>query len=157
MKDWAGIASNAFDSAFSDINKDIIEGGSVMKDLVNVAQQVVEAILLEFEKLAIINPILNSIFGVSAGGGSLLPTMANSALGQLFSSNSGGIMSSLFGGSGDSWISNILGSTGGSGSGIMGFLFGGSGGFPWRGRGYVRILAVPIRVRQRLPVQEVVG
>ena len=92
MQQWASIASNAFDSAFQDINKDIIEGGSVMKDLVNVAQQVVEAILLEFEKLAIINPILNSIFGVSAGGGSLLPTLGNSALGSLFNGSSGGIM-----------------------------------------------------------------
>lgn len=130
MQQWASIASNAFDSAFTDINKDIIEGGNVMKDLVNVAEQVVEAIMFEFEKLAIINPILNSIFGVSAGGGSLLPTLENSALGSLFSGatgGSGGIMSSLFGSSGT--ISNIFGSTAGSGSGIMGALFGGSGSF----------------------------
>ena len=100
MKEWASVASNAFDSAFSAINKDIIEGGSVMKDLVKVAQQVVEAILMQFEKLAIINPLLNQIFGASAGGagGGLLPTLENSAIGQLF--GSGGGIGSLFSGNG---------------------------------------------------------
>jgi len=84
-KQWQSIAQNAFDSVFSTINKDIIEGGSVMKDLVNVAKQVVEQILLEFEKLAIINPLLNQIFGLS--GSSALPT---SSLGTIFN-NIGGM------------------------------------------------------------------
>jgi hypothetical protein len=132
MQQWASIASNAFDQAFSTINKDIIEGGDVMKDLVNVAKQVVEAIILQFEKLAIINPILNAIFGTSAGNGSLLPTLENSALGQVFGGGSGGgggMLSSLFGGSGNSLFSSVLGNTGGAGSGIMGFLFGGAGSY----------------------------
>lgn len=90
LKDWASQAASQFDSAFSTINKDILEGGNVMKDLVNIAKQVVEAILLQFEKLAIINPILNSVFRSATG--SLLPTLetAGGALGQ-----SGGLLGNL--------------------------------------------------------------
>jgi hypothetical protein len=92
LKEWETIATNAFDSAFSTINKDIVEGGNVMKDLVNVAKTVVEEILLQFEKLAIINPLLNQIFGQSTG--TLLPTLLGGGqggvlgnLGSLFSGN----------------------------------------------------------------------
>lgn len=57
--------------------KAVVEGGSLMKSLANIAKQVVEQIIAYFAKLAVINPILNSIFG--AVGGSLLPTLAGAA------------------------------------------------------------------------------
>jgi hypothetical protein len=113
-KDWQSITSNAFSSAFQEINKDIVEGGDVMKGLVNVAKQTVEAIIFEFEKLAIINPVLNSIFGGSAGG-SILPTLANSAFG-------GG------GGGGAGFFGALAGGAGGGGGGAGAFNMGGPSG-----------------------------
>lgn len=106
MKSWAGMAAQDFDQAFGAINKDIIEGGSIMKDLVNVAKTVVEQILLQFEKLAIINPMLKAIFGESAGN---LPTMGSMAGG------GGGSGNGLFGNLLNSWF----GGGGGGGSSMM--------------------------------------
>lgn len=119
LKQWEQIASSAFDSAFSTINKDIIEGGNVMHDLVSVAKTVVEQILLEFEKLVIINPILNQIFGLS--GSNALPT-----------SSIGGILNNigaLFGGGGSASADGSSGGFGGISNLWSGFnnLTGGAG------------------------------
>lgn len=118
LKEWQTIATNAFDQAFQAINKDIIEGGSVMKDLVNVAKTVVEQIILEFEKLAIINPLLNQIFGLS--GSSALPT---SSVGSIFNN-----IGNLFGGGGNAGGSmfNLLGGGGGTSSTDPDFMPGGA-------------------------------
>lgn len=147
LRDWASQAASEFDSAFSTINKDIIEGGNVMKDLENIAKQVVEAILLQFEKLAIINPILNSIFGNATG--SLLPTLstAGGALGQL--GGGGGVMGaigSLFGFGGGALASSgaiagggsyVLADVGASaGAGILGTI---GTVLPWIGVGIAAI------------------
>lgn len=122
LKQWQSIATNAFDQAFSAINKDILEGGSVMKDLVNVAKQVVQAILLEFEKLAIINPILNQVFGLNGTSGQL-PTSSFGSIfnniGNLFGGGSGG-GGGLFGGGG------IFGGGGGTTGGDPDFMPGGA-------------------------------
>lgn len=105
-EDWANIWGQAGDSIVSTFSHILTEGGSLMDGLKSIAKQTVEAIIEYFAKLAIINPLLNSIFGLAAGGGSLLPTMANAT--------------GIFGGSG---------SGGGSILGQIGSLFtGGSGG-----------------------------
>lgn len=107
QRQWQQIASSAFDSAFSTINKDIIEGGNVMKDLTNVAKQVVESIIMQFEKLAIINPILNSIFGLSGTSGAM-PTAS---------------FGSIFGN-----IAGMFGGGGAGGGGLMSLATGNAGG-----------------------------
>jgi hypothetical protein len=119
MKDWQNIVSGGLTSAMGDFNKALVEGGSLMDALKSTAQQVVEAILAEFEKLAIINPLLNSIFGLS--GSSALPT--------LFSGNGGGIGSLLSGGGAGNGIFGGGGLSGAfTGNGVFGTLFGDSAG-----------------------------
>jgi hypothetical protein len=114
MKMWQGVATSAFDSVFNTLNKDIVEGGNVMKDLENVAKQVVESILFTFEKLAIINPLLNQIFGLS--GSSLLPTLFNTAGGAAAGGGGPNLLAMLGGGAnaGSSWLGSLFG--GGSGA-----------------------------------------
>lgn len=69
---WAQAGNTLADN----LGKAIVEGESLMKDLANLAKQVVEEIISYFAKLAVINPILNSIFGGSQGF-NLLPTLGN--------------------------------------------------------------------------------
>lgn len=126
MKGWAGVMSGGLDSAFQTIDKDLIEGGNLMKDLSNVWKSVVEAILLQAEKLLIINPILNSIFGAS--GGSMLPT---ASLGSLFggAGGAGGGIGGIGGIGGMGGGFGGLGSTiGGIGTSIFGASSIGAGG-----------------------------
>jgi hypothetical protein len=66
-KGWQNIWSQAGDSIANTFSKVLIEGGSFMKGLADIAKQVVEQIIAYFAKLAIINPILNSVFGGQAG------------------------------------------------------------------------------------------
>jgi len=76
---WASIWQQAGDGVsriFSDV---LVRGGSLFKGLRDLAKQTVGSIIDYFAKLAVINPILKSIFGASAFGGSLLPMMANAA------------------------------------------------------------------------------
>lgn len=81
-RDWSNIWTQAGDSVAQSIADVVTKGGSLFKSLADVAKQVVNSIIEYFSKLAIINPLLNSIFGGSivAGGGSLLPTLANAAV-----------------------------------------------------------------------------
>jgi|GEM_PF-5265658 len=95
-KDWIDIFQQAGTTVADDFAKDLVEGGSAMEALEDVAKQVSEAILSYFLKLAVINPLLDSIFGGSAGF-SLLPT-----LGGLFSGASGGGAAAVAGAAGQS-------------------------------------------------------
>lgn len=79
-KEWQGIWSQAGNGVADEFAKVLVEGGSLFDGLENLAKQTVEAIISYFAKLAIINPILNAIFG-GQGGFSILPTLANSAFG----------------------------------------------------------------------------
>jgi ribosomal protein L12E/L44/L45/RPP1/RPP2 len=95
-QDWADIWKSAGNEAADAIGKAVVEGGSLLKSLTDIAKQVVEQIISYFVKLSVINPILNSIFGGTFGGGAgggLLPTLAGAA-----SAFGGGASS---GGSGD--------------------------------------------------------
>lgn len=82
-QDYANIWTSAGNSLASTFGKVLVEGGSLFKSLKDIAKQTVEQIITYFAKLAIINPILNAVFGgaMVAGGGSLLPTLANAAVG----------------------------------------------------------------------------
>ena len=83
-QDWARVWQQAGDGIIDTFSKVLVEGGSLLNGLKSIAQQTVEAIIAYFARLAVINPILNSIFG--AVGGSLLPTLANAAVGGAASS-----------------------------------------------------------------------
>jgi hypothetical protein len=77
---WQSIWMSAGTGVADTFAKVLVEGGSLFDGLKNLAKQTVEQIIAYFAKLAIINPILNSIFGGGGGMGSgfsLLPTMAN--------------------------------------------------------------------------------
>jgi hypothetical protein len=107
-KEWQGIWKTAGDGIADTFSKVLVEGGSLMKGLKDIAKQTVEAIISYFIKLSVINPILNSIFGGQTGYG-MLPTGGNAMGGgvglfQLFGSGGGGAA----GGAGG------VGSTGGS-------------------------------------------
>jgi hypothetical protein len=83
-KGWQSIWVTAGNGIADTFAKVLVNGGSLMKGLKDLAKQTVEQIIAYFAKLAIINPILNSIFGSQQGMGAgfqLLPTMANTAFG----------------------------------------------------------------------------
>lgn len=88
-RQWTSIWTSAGNEIGDSFSKWVVEGGSLMKSLTDIAKQVVEQIISYFLKLAVINPILNALFGgsMTAGGGSLLPTLFGAA-------------SSMFGGGG---------------------------------------------------------
>lgn len=75
-RQWVDIWANAGNSIADDLGKVLVEGESLMDDLTNVAKQTVEAIISYFAKLAIINPILDAVFGGTQGF-QLLPTLGN--------------------------------------------------------------------------------
>jgi cobalamin biosynthesis Co2+ chelatase CbiK len=97
-QEFTSIWTNAGNSIADAFSKWVVEGGSLMKSLTDIAKQVVEQIIAYFAKLAIINPILNAIFGGSmiAGGGSLLPVLG-SVGGAVIGGSSGGGGTDLFG------------------------------------------------------------
>lgn len=76
---WSNIIMGAANSITDAFAKALVEGGSLLDSLANIAKQVVEEIISYFLKLAVINPILNAVFGgvFTAGGGSLLTTFAS--------------------------------------------------------------------------------
>jgi phage-related minor tail protein len=128
LHEWANTAEQDMGQFANSFAKDLVEGGSMMKSFGDLWKQVVEQMIAEAFKLAVIGPIMNAVFGTNS------PTMstAQGALGMLTNGSGGGgggLMSSLFGGSGQSWASSLLGNTGGAGSGVMGFLFGGAGSY----------------------------
>lgn len=77
-KEWVDIWVHAGESLGDTFSKILVEGGSLFDSLKDLAKQTVEAIISYFAKLAVINPILNAIFGGSAGF-STLPSFANAA------------------------------------------------------------------------------
>jgi tape measure domain-containing protein len=146
-RQWADIWTQAGSTIGDDIGKVVVEGESLMDDLTNVAKQTVEAIISYFAKLAIINPILNSIFGgaITGGGGSLLPTLAGGVFG---GGGGGGLLGGVLGGGADftstaaggtqnsimqpsSWIMAGKNLFSGFGSGLSTFWNGTGGGFNW--------------------------
>jgi len=146
-RQWADVWTQAGSTIGDDIGKVVVEGESLMDDLVNVAKQTVEAIISYFAKLAIINPILNSIFGgaITGGGGSLLPTLAGGVFG---GGSGGGLLGGVLGGGADftstasggtqnsimqpsSWIMAGKNLFSGFGSGLSTFWNGSGGGFNW--------------------------
>jgi len=83
-KGWQSIWSSAATSVADTFAKVLVEGGSLFDGLKNLAKQTVEQIIAYFARLAVINPILNSIFGgggMMGAGFQMLPTMANSVMG----------------------------------------------------------------------------
>ena len=77
-KEWVSIWQQAGDSLATTFANILVNGGSLFDGLVSLAKQTVQQIIAYFAKLAVINPILNAIFGGSAGF-SLLPTLGGAA------------------------------------------------------------------------------
>jgi hypothetical protein len=105
-KEWQGVWSQAGNSVAETFSKALVEGGSLMKGLADIAKQTVEAIIAYFTRLAIINPILNAIFGGGVGGGagfSMLPTLANAAISGGGAGGAAGGQFDMF--SASSWVS----------------------------------------------------
>lgn len=75
-KGWQSIWSTAGNSVADTFAKVLVEGGSLLGGLKDLAKQTVEQIIAYFARLAVINPILNSVFGGQAGF-SLLPMLTN--------------------------------------------------------------------------------
>lgn len=100
---WQNIWTQAGNSVADTFAKVLVEGGSLFKGLKDLAKQTVEQIIAYFAKLAIINPILNGIFGggggFSGGGFQLLPTLASAGTNSIFGSAFGGASSAASGGS----------------------------------------------------------
>jgi hypothetical protein len=96
QQEWVGIWKSGLDNVADAFAKFVVEGGSFMKSLVDIAKQVVEAIIAQFAKLAFINPILNAIFGTAAGNGSLLPVLGG--VGAVALGTSGTAMATTAGG-----------------------------------------------------------
>lgn len=95
MQEWSSIFSNAASNIADAFAAALVRGGSLLKSLADIAKNVVQQIIAYFARLAVINPILNSIFG--AVGGSLLPTLAGA--GGLFGGVAGGAASTAAGAS----------------------------------------------------------
>lgn len=82
-EEWAGIWKSAGYDAMDDFSRSLVEGGSAMESLSDLAKRTTEEIIAYFGRLAVINPLLNSIFGSFAGNGSMLPTLATMGSGAL--------------------------------------------------------------------------
>lgn len=71
----------------------LVEGGSLFGSLADLAKTTVEQIIAYFAKLAVINPILNYVFGGQPGF-QLLPEMANAFGGQTALAQTGSAVTS---------------------------------------------------------------
>lgn len=93
-REYASIWVSAGDSIAGAIADVVTKGGSLFRSLADIARDVVNSIIEYFAKLAVINPILNSLFGgsMTSGGGSLLPTLASLG-GSMLGGGSGGTLS----------------------------------------------------------------
>lgn len=80
---WVSIAEEGGRSISRMFSEVLVNGGSLFRGLKDMARNTVASIIEYFSQLAIINPLLNSIFGrsMAAGGMSLLPTFASAATG----------------------------------------------------------------------------
>lgn len=131
QKEWQGIMTNGFDSVGKDI-ADFVTGttkswSAFGDSLVKTAEQMVAQIIEEFLKLEVINPIINSLFGLS--GSSALP-MGNMLSGLLGGGGTaaGGLANLIFGGGagGAAGVdSSFL-----NGGGLIDKLFGGADSGP---------------------------
>ncbi len=65
-KGWQSIWSTAANSVADTFAKVLVSGGSLFNGLRDLAKQTVEQIIAYFAKLAVINPILNQVFGSQA-------------------------------------------------------------------------------------------
>ncbi len=89
--DWINIWQQAGDQLASTFASILVNGGSLFQALTNLAKQTVSQIIEYFLKLAVINPILNAIFGTAiTGGAGLLPTLANAGVSAATGSSGGG-------------------------------------------------------------------
>lgn len=79
-KDWINVWTQAGDGFIQLSDRVLFEGESLFNGLKDLAKTTTEAIVNYFERLAIINPILNAVFGGSAGF-NLLPTLGSAAVG----------------------------------------------------------------------------
>lgn len=107
-KEWQSIWAQAGNSVAETFAKVLVEGGSLFKSLADLAKQTVEQIIAYFAKLAIINPILNQVFGQSSAF-QLLPTLFNT--GGLAGSGAipgGGSYNLLSAGGGSSLLSSAV-------------------------------------------------
>jgi hypothetical protein len=124
--DYVSIWKSAGSQISDSISKWVVEGGSLMKSLTDVAKQVVEQIISYFVKLSVINPILNSIFGGTFGGGAgggLLPTL----------SGAGGLIGSLGGGGSDAASATASGNSSLFGTAQSGYSLFEGGKNLWQG------------------------
>lgn len=88
---WMSIWQNAGQSiarTFSDV---LVNGGSLLSGLKNMAKQTVASIIEYFMQLRVINPLLNGIFGGSGGlmqaaGMAMMPTGSAGGMGQVLGS-----------------------------------------------------------------------
>lgn len=69
VENFGGVIPQAADGAATAIKNAMTGAGNAMEEFKNLARTIVDAILQQFIKLAIINPILNSIFGGTPGFG----------------------------------------------------------------------------------------
>jgi tape measure domain-containing protein len=76
-QDYANIWVQAGNSLADTFAKVLVNGGSLFGSLVDLAKQTVQQIIAYFAKLAVINPILNAVFGGTFGGGGMMPTLWN--------------------------------------------------------------------------------
>ncbi len=83
---FKGIGVNAFNSVADALGKAVADGELNAETFVNIVKDMVAQIISTILKMAIINPILNSITGALGGGsGSMLPTFPGFAKGGAFS------------------------------------------------------------------------
>lgn len=91
LHSWSQTLASDFTSAFSNVLTELESGGNGMKALGDLWKQVVNQMIAEAFRLAVIGPILNSLFHLS--GSSAFPTL-DSAQGALGLLGGGGLSSS---------------------------------------------------------------
>jgi len=79
VENFASVIPQAAEGATSAIKDALTGAGNAMENFKNLSKTIIDAILQQFIRLAIVNPILNSIFGGTPGFGggekNLLPTL----------------------------------------------------------------------------------
>jgi hypothetical protein len=124
-RDWINIWQQAGDQLASTFASILVNGGSLFDQLASLAKQTVQQIIAYFAKLAIINPILNAIFGTAiTGGAGLLPTLASAGVSAAAGGGGGaGIMDYVSGGNSAYGAYGLFSGAGGAQT-LQGSLFG---------------------------------
>lgn len=124
-RDWINIWQQAGNSLADTFASILVNGGSLFDSLKNLAKQTVSQIIAYFAKLAVINPILNAIFGSAiTGGAGLLPTLASAGVSAAGGGGGGaGVMDYLSGGNSAYGAYGLLSGAGGAQT-LQGSLFG---------------------------------